>query len=491
MTAVKSDKALRNKIINSVIGVAIMFVFRFLPLNLTGVTEIGMQIIGIFLGTLYLWTFVDVLWPSLLAIVMIGFSDYGTMSEVMKLCFGNITVVQAFYMMCFVGAMVHNKITLYIGRFFITRKISNGRPWLFSFILLLGCFLIAVFVNAFAPIFLFWPVMYSICEDLGFKKTDKYPRIMLILIVMASLLGFPVPPYMNNGLALLSNFRTISANAGATYTISNGTYFITTFVLALFMLIVLVLFTKFVLRPDVTPLKHVDVEQFKKNPLPPMNIRQKIIGISFILFIFVMLVPTLVPDLPGMSFLSSNALGMAFTFVAVLAAIPLKDGKPVLEFPAVMATDFAWPTYFIITAAILLGNVLTNESTGVTVFLNNILSPIFTGMSPLVFTIVLLLIAVVLTNLCNSLVIGMILQPVVLMYCTSAGVDAAPIVTLLIFFVLLSACVTPAASLFAAIMFGNKEWLTSSDVYRYAGTFLVVEIALILCVGIPFVNLMM
>ena len=71
MTAVKSDKALRNKIINSVIGVAIMFVFRFLPLNLTGVTEIGMQIIGIFLGTLYLWTFVDVLWPSLLAIVMI------------------------------------------------------------------------------------------------------------------------------------------------------------------------------------------------------------------------------------------------------------------------------------------------------------------------------------------------------------------------------------------------------------------------------------
>ena len=30
------------------------------------------------------------------------------------------------------GALVTNKITMYIGRFFLTRKITNGRPWMFT-----------------------------------------------------------------------------------------------------------------------------------------------------------------------------------------------------------------------------------------------------------------------------------------------------------------------------------------------------------------------
>ena len=123
-------------------------------------------------------------------------------------------------------------------------------------------------------------------------------------------------------------------------------------------------------------------------------------------------------------------------------------------------------------------------------FLNVILSPIFSGMSVTVFTIVLMLVTVLLTNISNSLVIGMILQPVILTYCATANVNPAPIITLTIFTVLLSAACTPAASPFAAMLFGNKEYLTSGDVYKYSLTFVLVEVVLILLVGIPFINML-
>jgi len=123
-------------------------------------------------------------------------------------------------------------------------------------------------------------------------------------------------------------------------------------------------------------------------------------------------------------------------------------------------------------------------------FLSAILSPIFQGMSSLVFTIMLLVVAFVLTNLCNSLVIGMLLQPIIMTYCSATGANPAPMVTLLIFFVLQSAVLTPAASPFSAMMFANKQ-LKSGDVYKYAAIYAAVEVVLVLALGIPFVNLTM
>jgi sodium-dependent dicarboxylate transporter 2/3/5 len=112
-------------------------------------------------------------------------------------------------------------------------------------------------------------------------------------------------------------------------------------------------------------------------------------------------------------------------------------------------------------------------------------------MSGTTFTIVVLAVAIVLTNVCNSFVIGLILQPVVLSYCATAGVNPAPIITLLIFTVLLTAACTPAASPFAAMLFGNKNWLPNGDVYKYSLVFVLVETVIILVVGIPFISLLM
>jgi len=484
-TNVKSiEKTPKSHIIHSVIGIGIMLLFRYLPISLPEVTPVGMEVIGIFIGTLYMWTVSDILWGSLISAFFIAISNYAPMNQVLNEYFGSPVFVQLFFLMIVIQCLVEKKITAYIGRFFLTRKMNSGRPWVFTTVLLSGVLLMSAFIIAFAPIFLMWPVLYGIFEDVGFTKKDKYPKILLILVVVTAIIGFPIPPFMNNGLALLSSYRNI---AGDPTLINDAAYFAFGLIIGFIMLFVLVLFTKFIIRPDVTKLKAFDVKSLKKSPLPPMDLSQKITAVTFVILIAGMLIPSIIPNVPGMAFLKANSTGLALGATAILVGIRIHD-KPVLNMKSIMS-GLNWNTLLLCATAILIGGVLTSDATGVKAFLNYILVPLFQNMNVIAFTIFILLVAVVLTNICNSLVIGMILLPVIYTYCTAAGVNAAPIVTCVIIFVLGSACTTPAASPFAAIMHGNKEWLTQKEIYKYTLCYVVLETIIMLAIGIPLANM--
>ena len=320
------------------------------------------------------------------------------------------------------------------------------------------------------------------------KPGEEYPTLMLIFIVVACAIGFPVPPYMSNGLALISNYATITQNIlGHSVVIDNGQWLMVALIYGAFCTAAVILFTKYVLRPDVSRLKNLTLEQLNKNPLPPLNRRQKMVAVVIVALLMSMLLPSLFPFLPGMSWLSANSTGMAMFFIVVLCVLRA-DGKPLISIGENMS-NFAWGTYFLVVSAILIGSVLTNESTGVIAFLNTVLSPVFRNMSPAVFTVVVLFVGCVLTNVCNSLVIGMILQPVIATYCLTVGANSAPIAALMSMFVLSCAIATPAASPFAAMLFGNKEWLRSKDIYKYDLMFVAIEMVLVLVVGVPLANL--
>lgn len=487
-------KQVKASYVNFLIGFAIMILFRFIPLGvLPNVTEIGLQVMGVFIGTIYLWSTVNPTVASIASICMLAMTDFAPAGGVLSTCFGNPTVVQMFFLMVFMGGLTNRKLTVYIARWIMTRKFIEGKPWVFTLVMMLGTYLMSVFIGAFAPIFLFWPILYGVFEEVGYEKTDEYPKLMVIGVVISALAGFPVPPYMSNGLALLGNYRGLLGNFPSLTegtAISDATYFIACFILGLVLVVTFVGIMKFIFRPDVTPMKKMSIEMLERNPLPAMSKAQKTYGICLCIFIFCMLIPSLLPNVPVLSFINKNSLLVPIVLVCILSLIQFEDG-PVLRFGPVMGQDFAWPTFFLCTSAILIGGVLTNEATGVTPFLNTILSPIFNGMSGTVFTVVLLVLVVLLTNICNSLVIGMIMQPVVLTYCVAAGVSPAPIITLLIFTVLLTAACTPAASPFAAMLFGNKEYLTTTEVYKYTVVTVVIELLVILVLGIPFVNLFM
>lgn len=480
--------------VHILIGLAIMFGFRMIPVGtLPAVTEVGMQILGIFIGTIYLWTTIDPTVSSLISICMLCFSDYSPATAMLATWFGNPVVVQILFLMIFMGGLTNRRLTVYIGRWIMTRKFIEGKPWVFTAIILVGCFVLSSFIGAFAPIFLFWPILYGVFTDVGFKKGDAYPTVMLIAVVCACLYGFPVPPWMANGLALLSNFRGIVVNFApiASATITDATYFLFTFPMGLILTLMLVVIMKYVLRLDVTPLKKVTIEMLNRNPLPPMNKAQRIYFVFLFAFVALMLFPSLLPTLPVLSFLNANSYVIPTVLTVLLVALKDDEGKPVLDFASVMGKDFSWPTFWLCTVAVLIGSVMTNEATGINAFLAAVLLPIFKGMSGLTFMIVLMVFTVILTNISNSLVIGMILQPVILTYCAATGTNPAPLISIMIFTVLSSAACTPAASPFAAMMFGNAEWLQSGKIYKNTLIFVGCELLVILTLGVAYINILM
>lgn len=477
--------------IHSAIGVAIMLLFRYLPIHLPEITPIGMQIIGIFFGTLYLWTNVGTDWSSLLAIGLIGISAYKPMGGLLMECFGSPTMVQIFFLMIVIGSLIQYGIIAYVVRFFLTRKISNGRPWVLVFMVCLGAFCMAAFINAFAVLFLLWPVLYGIFDETGYKKTDDFPKIVLTLVAGATLLGFPTAPFAQNGLALITNFAAITQEMeGGPVIIDNAAYLIFAVVMGMGMTLTIIAFCKYILKADDSLLKTYNVESLNKTPLPPMTMQQKVISWSSLLLVLAMMLPSFFPSLAVMKFLKANLNGLALLMLAILAGIRL-EGKPIVNLSVVLKENFNWPSYFLVMAAVLLGSVLTSDATGVSAFLEAVLSPLFEGLTPMTFTVLLLVCGLILTNLCNSLVIGMLLQPVIVAYCAQTGAAAAPIATVMIIFVLESALLTPAASPVASVLHGNREWIPAKYVYRYTIPFALIELVMMCVIGIPLANLMM
>lgn len=84
---------------------AVMLVFRFIPPP-QGLTAEGLAVIGIFFGILYGWLFIDVVWPSLLGLVLLGLTLRQPMDAVLGSAFGNNTVLLLLFF-CMVASIIN------------------------------------------------------------------------------------------------------------------------------------------------------------------------------------------------------------------------------------------------------------------------------------------------------------------------------------------------------------------------------------------------
>ncbi len=484
-------KANRGYIIHSIIGLSIMMFFSVLP-NFPLVTDTGMEVLGIFLGTIYLWTFVETLWSSLISIVMVGLSSYAPMSDVLSDFLGNPVIIIVMFMFIMSGALDSYGITKYIAHFFLTRKVTNGRPWLFIFIIGIACILLGAFSSPFTSILVFWPIMDDVFDQLGYDSDDELPVLVRILIVASSLLGFPIAPFMQNGLVLIQNFAVITSDLpGGPVVIPDGGYLLFTLIISFTMWVAIILFTKYVLKPNTSKLEKLDIDLFVNNKPEPMDTRQKGVTVGFLSIITLMLFPSIFPNLPGMGMLGSWNAGIPLAVTAILCMILLKDGRPIINFQEIASSKFMWDSFFIVAAAMYLGDILTDETTGISAFLNWMLDPLLAGMSPLIFTIFVILMAGVLSNLGNSLVIALILQQIVLsFYITNPSIDVYTISTLLIYFSLASALILPSASPFAAMMHGNSR-ISPKTIYKVTPVYVLIEFAVIVMIGLPLASQIM
>ncbi len=474
MTAVNS----RRYYLHTGIGLLLMFGMGYLP-PIAPLTPVGMQVGGIFLGLLYLWTMVDIMWPSLLGLAALAMSDCTNIAGVLTASFGNSTVILMIFVLALVGVVETAGIPDYIIQWIMTRKVIEGRPWVFTIIILLGTYVTSVMAQLVAA-FLFWSILYKLFEDIGYKKGDRYTKLLLFGVAYATCLGTFLMPFHGMGLLLTGTMQ--SALPGST--LNYLPYIVVNLVISILSILLYVLMMKVGFRADVTPLRQVKTAMFEENKLPPMSRLQKFLLFYLLLMIMLLLLPSFLPKtwLLTQKLSSAGSAGIVLILFSLLCVIRV-EGKSLVDFRALAHQKIAWELVFLCAMALAISSFLTKPETGITALLQQILNPIFLDKSPILFIFLLCFLAILLTNVGNNGVIAMLMMAVSCLYVGSYGIDPA-IVVILLSYCTNIAFLLPASSMFGAIAHGN-DWLTAKDIYLYAVLAAVVGLVLAVFVGYP------
>ena len=448
--------------INSIITLVIIFGFGQLPAA-APLTPLGMNLIGIFLGLLYGWIFVDIVWPSmagLLALMLIG----GMAPKVvLNSSFGDPIVVMMFFIFIFCAAIDQYGLSRFISLWFITRKFVQGKPWAFTFVFLVSIFILGGLTSASPAALIGWAILYAICDLCGYKKGDGYPTMMVFAIVFAAQVGMSMIPFKQVPLTVLGAFSNISGT-----NIDYAKYMVIAIACCVVCAVLLLFVCKFIFRPDVSKLVDLDATQLDKtgDGLVLTKVQKIVLGF-LVALVLCLLLPSFLPKNFFLTqFLNGiGSTGVCVFIVAVMCFIKV-DGKPLLKIKKAIDGGVAWGIIFLLAAVQPLSTAMTADESGITEWLMGILNPIFGGKSPIFVMVVIGLIAALLTNVMNNGALGVALMPIVYSYCMSNGVDPQLSVIIIVMCVHL-AFLTPAASSSASLLHGN-EWVTTKDIMKSA-----------------------
>jgi len=507
----KNQKFNVGLFIHSIVGISMMLFGRFLPPpgiavpfnerlqaagiplqgdhHLLSVSPEGMIIIGLFFGVVYLWTFVDALWPSFLGVVLFGMTSQVPMPQALNQFMGNPMTVMLFFLFMFAAILMRSNISAYLARWFMTHRIVRGRPWVFTAMILVGTYCVAVFEQTTAC-FLMWPALYIVFDHVGFKRGDKYVTLMIVNTMMVALLCFATDPFKGGAFYLLNNMNNlaVSGTAGEIKTVNIALYLLFSVTISFLCIAAILFFMRYVYRVDVSPLQKINPEILSQDELPPFSLQQKLILALFFLYALWLLLPGIIGRQSGLgAFLANNTFGASAVIIFLATSIRI-NSKPLADLPETNQS-YPWRTFVLIATAFLLGNAMTKPVTNVTLFMEFFLKSHFAGLSELTLTIVVIILAIVVTNFCNSVVAGLIFTPVILALSGGLGFAATPIIVCF-FFIVLIAAVTPAASPFAAILYDNPDWISRRDVAVNTLVSSGIIMGILIVIGIPMAKIM-
>ncbi len=450
---------------------------------LVSFTDVGMQVICLFLGTIYLWTVVDTIWPCFIAPFLLGVSDFGTMEQVLNMLMGNPMVVMIFFLLGWGGVLIKSQISIYLARFLMTLPIAAGKPWILIGLVFVTSYIVA-FIDQIAVIFLMWPVIYSMFKECGLEKGNRLVSAMVVGVIYMALLSFASDGIKSGAFYFITAVSSFAQNpAFGIEPMNVGAYMGMAIVVSLASILVYLFVMRFILRIDASPLKSFDVELLKANPLPPMSWQQKVTIAQFIFLAVYMLLPSFLPidNTIGM-FMNKSKMGFAMLLWFTSYIINYK-GTPYTTL-AIQHANAAWGVFYLIAVAMLFGNALTAPSTNFSVVIESLLRDFFTGFSYIQIIIVAVLLAIAITNFTNSVVTGLIFAPILIPLCNGLGYPAMPVLAAFFYIVLIALC-TPAGSPYAAILFGNQEWIDTGTAVKYGILVSLISVICVLVVGVP------
>lgn len=464
--------------IHFAVTLLIMVVIGSLP-TVGQITRYGMQTLGIFFGVIYGFSTVGILWASLAGIV--GMGIIGVMGQVVANALGTPLIWGIIMLQIIMFALTKEGVTKFFANWIVSRKVVEGRPWLFSFFILLGAFIISI-VNPFAALLMFWDIIYATCDNFDQPHNCRWSQFMILGVTFSAGLGVvSLPMLTSNGITVFANYQAIAGEP-----LNAAKYIITLVPLMLLCVVVYILMCKFIFKPDMTAFKNIDASIADQSALK-LNTRQKIVIVAFVVMLLMLFAPYLLPAGSALATFFNNVglFGATAIIVLVLALIRV-DGEPLLNVQEGASKNIQWGSVFMVALLMPLGGAISGEASGILTTIRGVLDPLLGGKSAFVFSLIIVIIAVILTNISQNLVVIGILMPVVGAVAGN-GINLA-VMTVLIALSTHLACALPSASFVSGIMFSNEN-VTKGFLYKYGTLACVVCGILCATVGYLWCNL--
>lgn len=464
-----------------------LLTFGIGKISYSALPPMGMSVIGIFLGLLYGWTFIGFIWPSMFSIFMLGICGFfPSPQDAFAHAFSQQLVVFMLLVLVFTAYCEQSGLNKKMSCWFLSRKMLVGHPWIFTFMVLLGSFVVSFLVDGNAVVFLVWNLMYSIFDEVGYKKGEPYPAFVLAGAAIAAILSFGCKPWGN--VCILAIGALESATGGA-YTVDYLTFMAVTVPICILFVTAYFLVMKYVFRPDVSKLMNLSDEYLARMRSElKLSLHEKTAALALLVFMLLMILPTFLSGEKGIAgFFGSFNFLSAVAIVLIALTLIKVEGKPLLDFDACARSGIHWHVFWITAAALPVSAAVSSEGAGITQWLGMLMNEYFQDTNVFVFLVLFSVIVNLATQLTHNVSLVLIAVPVAVQVSSSLGLNPLALTVLV---VIAAACAyaTPAASTVAAILFSNVDWIGVKNSFKAGFSAVIAGLIVLFVCGFPIIG---
>ncbi|MBO5428678.1 MAG: anion permease, partial [Peptococcaceae bacterium] len=319
----------------------LVFGIGFLPAP-APLTSYGMKTLGIFIGLIYGWCAIGMIWPSIVGILAMAILGILPMAKILANGWGSTTMVLIFFMMMISKNLEKAGISNFIALWFISRKLVMGRPWLFSYAFLIAIALISTMTSAVATILLGWGIFYGVASEIKAEKYSPYTSFMVVGIVVAASLGNGLFPFRTVGAVAFALMTQISGEV-----LNNFVYTIWAFAMCFALMALYIALGKYLFRVPVEALANLNEEYFATKDLT-LSKRQKTMLVLMFVLIALMLLPSITPAtwITSILFKKVQAAGIAALICLAMCLISV-EGTPLMEPRSIIREGISWDVMFL------------------------------------------------------------------------------------------------------------------------------------------------
>lgn len=447
----------KSKDIQVVISLLIMFLAGYIVPTWGAVTRMGVQYLCIMIGWIYMSIVTGgLLLPSILALVACVIPGYFTSSTIVATTLGNSITLLMIFIFIMVYIFQQTKTGEFLVKWFLSRKIVNGKPYLFTAFFFIAIIVIGSVIGSFGIILLAIAVLGSISEVAGIDKKDDWIRFLLISTVALSgttEVLFPFKPY---SVLYMSIFDTQLSTIGTAC--NTTTWLLTSIIMAVLSFVALMILARFVFKFDLSKMENLDVSVLQQGETK-MNKKQIIVLIATILAFFYPFFLMLIPKETAVyTFLNNIGQYLFMGFVVCMLCLIKVDGEHIADGFDVFKNGTNWQIIFAVGAVLAIGGAMASDDCGVATWLLSIFEGIFGNMNIVLVVVIVCLLSCFITqffsNSATAIIFLTALAPLaVTLYQKGINVSVFPA---LIGTGTLTACLLPSGSGQSATMLGTE-----------------------------------